>query len=457
LKKQKTGTPRKTLSWMTGFLFVLILISCSPEIKTDYQEFYDKSYGKVLFIINGNAETLSAYSPDDMKVYRDLQTVGHNGSSEAWPSDLLSIGNDLFTVCSGQNVIEKYDSRTLDYLGNLYLKNGFNPLLLAPLGSGDHAAVTGFATDEIVIVNLNELSMTSGFLKVYSESSGTITDTNATGDNYQRSPTGIAATDNTLYVSNVRYDASILLTDVNGETIPFGDAFARAAGNFREGTLSVFTLNSGKTSASLVREINLDKLLGDLPGESPYYPGNGLNPQSLFLLEGKLHIVCTGTNGGEARKYTSSEYIPPGSTTNTIVPGTDPDDGVILVMNLNDSENPTLEKVVSIGGSPSGYRFSMDTDRKILYMAGVGGIQSYDYEGEAVLRASSNPILAGSDPSSDYYSHLLYKDDMLYISNYSGNKLNRIQVIGSGKTPEYTRLEDLVIGDGPGAMAFYIR
>jgi hypothetical protein len=388
-------------------------------------------------------------------VYKDLQTVGHNGSSEAWPNDLLSMDDSLFAVSSGQNVIEKYDSRTLDYEGKIYLKNGFNPLTLCLLGTEGQAAIAGFETDEVVLVNLNDLSMTSGFLEVY-ESSESITTTNATGDNYQRSPTGIAASDSTLYVSNVRYDASILLTDTDGEYIEYDDAYARAAGNFREGTLSVFSLNSGKTSATLATEIDLDGLLSDETGTS-YFPGDGLNPQSLFILEGKLHIVCTGTNGGEARYYTEGEYIPSGYDEGDLVPGTDPDDGVILVMDLTDPENPTLEKVVEIGGSPSGFRFSMDTDRKILYMAGVGGIQSYDYETEVALRDSSNPILAGSDPSSDYYSHLFYRDDMIYISNYSENKLNRIQVVGSGKTPVYTRLEDLVCGDGPGAMAYYIK
>jgi len=442
---------------------ILLLLSCSPEIKTDYQEFFEKNYSTALYILNGEAETISAYSPEDQKLYRDLQTLGHNGSSEAWPNDVLQTGGSLYTVCSGQNVIEQYDGRTLDYKGKIYLKNGFNPLTVCPLGSDGQAAIAGFQTDEIVLVNLNDLSRTSDFLKVYEEvnlpsdshreTSVPPTTKNATGENRFRRPTGIAASDSALYVTNVRYDTSILLTDTDGNLIDYKGSPARAAGYFREGTLSVFETDGQNRTAALIREIDLDAAYALKTGK-PYFPGNGLNPQSVFVLEGKLHIVCTGTNGGDARQYTDGEYIPAGYSAGDTVPGTDPDDGVILVMNLAAPLEPVLEKVIPIGGSPAGFRSSMDPVRKILYLAGVGGIQSYDYAGEKALRDSSNPILAGTNPAEDYYSHVLYEDNMLYISDYSHDRLNRILVSGSSSSPGYERLDSLVCGDGPGAMAF---
>jgi Beta propeller domain len=452
---------QKTILIMLPFL--LVIMSCEPEIESEYQEFYNKNYSRALFILSGTAECLDAYSPDDNRVFTNLQTVGHNSGSEAWPSDLLIRGSSIYTVCSGQNVIEKYDARSLDYLGKIYLKNGFNPLLLNSVGNAGQAVISGFATDEIVMLSLENLTMTDSFASVYEEvtladgshreSKAATTTKNAVGDNHHRSPSGIAVSGNTVYVSNVRYDSSILLSDNSGNLISYDGANVRAAGSFREGTLSVFSTDVSNERATLVREINLDNLYAQLSGID-YTPGNGLNPQSLFVLNGKLHIVCTGTNGGEKRNYTSDEYLPEGYNPGDPVPGTDPDDGLILVMDISDTQNPVLENAISMGGSPVGFRSSIDSSRNILYLAGVGGIQSYNYLTEQTLHASTDPILAGSDPSKDYYSYILFEDDILYISNFTNNSLNMIQVLSDGT---YNLLDSKNSSGGPGALAFYTK
>ena len=435
---------RKTFLMMLPFL--LVIISCKPEIESEYQEFYNKNYNQVLFILSGTGECLDAFSPDDDRVFTNLQTVGHNSGSEAWPSDLLIRDSSIYTICSGQNVVEKYDARSLDYLGKIYLKNGFNPLLLNPVGDEGQAVVSGFASDEIVMVNLEDLTMTGSYSSVYEEvtladgshreSKTAVTAKNAVGDNHFRSPSGLAATGNTVYVSNVRYDSSILLTNASGDLINYDGAYVRAAGSFREGTLSVFSTDTSNQTATLVRELNLDGLYTQLSGRE-YIPGNGLNPQSLFVLNGKLHVVCTGTNGGEERSYTSEEYRPEGFDLGDPIPGTDPDDGIILVMDISD-----------------GFRSSRDNSRNILYLAGVGGIQSYNYSTEQILHDSSDPILAGSDPSKDYYSYILFEDDVLYISNFTNNSLNRIQVLNDGT---YNLLDSKNSSGGPGALGFYTK
>ncbi|MBF9016358.1 MULTISPECIES: beta-propeller domain-containing protein [unclassified Oceanispirochaeta] len=452
---------RKTFLIMLPFLFVII--SCKPEIESEYQEFYNQNYSHVLFILSGTAECLDAFSPDDDRVYTNLQTVGHNSGSEAWPSDLFIRDSSIYTICSGQNVVEKYDALSLDYLGKIYLKNGFNPLLLNPVGDEGQAVVSGFASDEIVMVSLEDLTMTGSFSSVYEEvtladgshreSKTAPTTKNAVGDNHFRSPSGIAATADTVYVSNVRYDSSILLTNGSGDLISYDGANVRAAGSFREATLSIFSTDTSNQTTTLVRELNLDDLYTQLSG-TDYFPGNGLNPQSLFVLNGKLHVVCTGTNGGEERRYTSGEYRPEGYDLGDPIPGTDPDDGLILVMDISDAQNPVLESVISIGGSPVGFRSSRDSSRNVLYLAGVGGIQSYNYSTEQILHGSSDPILAGSDPSKDYYSYILFEDDILYISNFTNNSLNRIQVLNDGT---YNLLDSKSSSGGPGALAFYTK
>jgi len=443
--------------------FIFVIISCKPEIESEYQEFYNKNYSQVLFILSGTAECLDAYSPDDDKVFTNLQTVGHNSGSEAWPSDLLIRDSSIYTICSGQNVVEKYDARSLDYLGKIYLKNGFNPLLLNPVGDEGQAVVSGFASDEIVMVSLEDLTMTGSFSSVFEEvtladgshreSKTAVTTKNAVGDNHFRSPTGVAATGNTVYVSNVRYDSSILLTNGSGDLISYDGANVRAAGSFREGTLSVFSTDTSNQTATLVRELNLDDLYTKKSGIN-YFPGNGLNPQSLFVLNGKLHVVCTGTNGGEKRNYTSGEYHPEEYDLSDPITGTDTDDGLILVIDISDAQNPVLESAISIGGSPVGFRSSQDSSRNILYLAGVGGIQSYNYSTEQILHGSSDPILAGRRTSTEFYYSIFFLDDVLYISNFTNNSLNRIQVLNDGT---YNLLDSKSTSGGPGALAFYTR
>ncbi len=450
----------------TLVLLSLLFFSCEEEIKTDYQSFMDKDYPSALLVLNGEAETISAYSAEDDKVYKNLQLVGHNGTSEAWPADMVQSGDSLYVVCSGQNSIEKYNAETLDYEGEIYLKNGYNPMTLCLLENGTKAAVAGYESDEIVVVDLAAMTRLSGYIPSFEEialpagshreSRISESDKNAVGENHSRGTTGLAVSGTVLYAGNVRYDSSILLTDSNGNLISYEGSDARAAGYFREGTLSVFQLGDNFASASLIREINLQEQFETLGG-TPYFPGDGLNPQSLFVLEGKLHIICTGTNGGSARTYTSGEYIPNGYSEGNIVPGTDPDDGVVLVMDLTDPLNPGLEKIISIGGSPSGFRDSADTAGKVLYLAGVGGIQSYNYAAETVLRGSDNTILAGSDPSTDFYSHVLYSSGRLYVSDYTHDKLNILIVSDNGTNYSYELAESHTIGDGPGALTVMTR
>ena len=101
-----------------------------------------------------------------------------------------------------------------------------------------------------------------------------------------------------------------------------------------------------------------------------------------------------------------------------------------------------------------GFRGSLDPADTIVYLAGVRGVQSYNYTTERVLRDSRNMILAGDDPSLDYYSHILYNNGILYVSDYTHDKLNRISISHNVSQNTYSLLPTLTIGDGPGAMAF---
>ncbi len=415
------------LSLLTVILGALLSFSSckAPEAENDYQAFIQKDYGEVLFILAGLSDSLSAYTPLDNRVFLNLQSLGHHGLSQAIPNDLLLEEGGLYVVCSGQNVVERYDSRSLDWEGECYLKNGFNPMIFCPVGK-DLGAVSGFLGDEIVFIDLKNMTKASGFLKVFGPSG---TEQNGFGDEYSRGPTGMAFFEDSrgeayLYVASVRYDLHI----------PGGTGYFRQAG------LSVFKVNTDRRGAVLLREIDLESL-----SNSGYSPGKGLNPQSLFVLEGKsgreLVLVCTGTNGGG------------------VAAGAD--DGKVLTLDLDDPAHPGSQfaELREIGGSPAAYRHSMDRKRGILYLSGVGGLTSWDYKNRQVLRGGDTPIISGSDPDQDYYSHVLYRNNRLYVSDFSHDRLNILSVSGaedgSGNAAlEYKLLENPQCGDGPGALVF---
>jgi hypothetical protein len=312
-----------------------------------------------------------------------------------------------------------------------------------------------------------------------SETTTDPTDKNATGDNKDRgSSCGVVylnGTSSRLYVSNVRYDASILLKDPwyedEADLAEWSGNSVKAGGYFREATISIFGFNAdvltdGATDTEinlkLIKEINLEDLFYNGKGSGEYFPGNGLNPQSLFILDGMLNIVCTGTNGGSTSYYGDSEFIPDDLpeeySDDNEKPGTNPDDGVIIIADISDPDNPAYITHLDIGGSPSGFRNAIDSDRKIVYLAGVGGIQSYRYGEDAdsytVLHPYSNMLLTAEDPDSDYYAGLCYDEiyNALYISFYSDDSLKRIDVSGTEESPIYSDTQSFSVGDGPGAL-----
>lgn len=471
-----------------ALLGLLLFTACPTEVKTDYQAFREADPSRVLYLLNGSGETFSGLDCEGGVLYNDLQTLGHTAGSRGIPNDILIREGRIFVLLSGQNSIESYDAVSLDYVDRLYLKNGFNPLNFIPAGDTGYAFITGYKTDEVVLVDLRELSLASAFVPVYEavslpdgaheESSAATTLKNGVGDNKHRGVTGGAVllngADSRLYLSNVRYDPKILLTDGDGNPVEYGGSVVRANGYFRQGTLSVLCFDadalggggSGDPSLALIREIDLDSLYRTAAGGESYFPGDGLNPQSLLLLEGRLHVVCTGTNGGEPRTFTAGEYIPPGYDVGDTVPGTDPDDGLVLILDTADGgtpDAPIYERHLAIGGSPAAFRSSVDGDAKIVYLAGVGGIHAYSYGPGAgdfsILRGGDNPVVTAENPPADYYSHLFYDsaDRILYASFFSGSSLLAVSVSGPGSNPTYGPPLVRRTGDGPGALALWER
>jgi len=469
-------TVKKSLYTLLG---IFLLSACQVVIENDYQSFREANLSRALYILNGSGDTLSALDCDHGTIYNNLQVVGHSNSNGI-PNDIITLNNKIYVLLSGQNSIEKYDAVTLDYEGKCYLKNGFNPLNFVPVGETGFAFVTGYKSDEVVLVNLNNLRLESGFISVYTkvslpsgaheETKASPTDKNAIGDNKHRGVTGGAVvldgSNSRLYLSNVRYDSKILLTESDGKLAVYNGSNVRANGYFRQGTLSIFSfdasdMDNGITDLTLIKEIDMETLFHTATGYDDYFPGDGINPQSIQVLDGRLHIICTGTNGGKIRQFTGSEYIPAGYSTGDTVPGTDPNDGIVLILDISNQDSPAYFKHLPIGGSPSAFRNSIDKDRKIVYLAGVGAIHAYGYGEDAVdnsiIRGNSNPVLKADNPSADYYSCLLYDsvEQILYASFFSDSSLIYITVSGSGENPLYGSPGSTRTGDGPGALALW--
>ena len=460
------------------------LSSCAPAVVTDYQAYMDAGLSKAVLVLNGDAESISALDPVSGKVYNNIQLVGHSGTNRAVPSDMMISGDRLTVMLSGQNSTESYDKINLDYVevGKHYFKNGYNPMTFIPVPEKSWVFAAGFETDEVQPVNLSAASDNYAFVKAYepvtmpadahSETKAAVSAGNAVGDNRKRGSTGGAVLQNgafsRLYVTNVRYDPSVLMTE-DGELVEYPEASGRnvkAGGHFREATVSIFAFNAdamtdGASPASinfrLLKEVSLEQLFNEAAG-GDYFPGDGLNPQSAFILDGRLNVICTGANGGSVSVYSEAEYIPPGFSAGDQKPGTDPDDGLIIILDISEPDNPAYMTHLEIGGSPAGFRNSIDSVRRIVYLAGVGGIQSYRYGASpgdfAVQHASANMILTSQNPDTDYYSGLYYddSDDVLYISFFTGDSIKTVIAAGSADSPLYTEGNSYSVGDGPGAL-----
>jgi hypothetical protein len=105
----------------------------------------------------------------------------------------------------------------------------------------------------------------------------------------------------------------------------------------------------------------------------------------------------------------------------------------------------------------------VDPVRKIVYLAGVGGIQSYSYGSSAadysVMHSSSDMILASAQTADNFYSGLSYDTDadVLFVSSYTDDSINTINVTGTAGSPGYTYGTSVKAGDGPGALSMLQR
>ncbi len=125
------------------------------------------------------------------------------------------------------------------------------------------------------------------------------------------------------------------------------------------------------------------------------------NPQGVIALPEleEVHIICTGKNGG------------PGS-----------DDGKIVIV---DAKKDQKVGQLDIGGSPGWGGNGIDWQRKIIYLTGMGGLMSYNYQTRKIIHPSSNYLVTGQDPNGDFYSGVVVDitNNRLFVCHFNRDKI----------------------------------
>lgn len=166
----------------------------------------------------------------------------------------------------------------------------------------------------------------------------------------------------------------------NGKVYVCNTAWDYQLFDFREGTVSVIDTGSNEVTATI---------------------SVGKNPQAAIPFPdlNEVHIVCTGKNGGD-----------------------DADDGAVYIV---DSDTDEVKEIIKVGGSPSWSEGAVDRTNKIVYLTGIGGLQSYNYSTREVFHGSNDYILAGDNAESDFFSGVVV-DEMfrvLYVCFFSADKI----------------------------------
>ena len=227
---------RSALPAASAVLLVFLLFSCMRQPYVPPSERQAEDFDKEYYIINTLAETISIINGNDTdEVYPDILTTG------MWPNYIHFHRGNLYIVNSGDNAISVYDESTFEYIGEIYFGAGSNPWTIIPKDGTDTAFVPCFASGDMAVVNLADLSIEKRVPLGKGPEAGV----------YQ---------DGKVYVGNTAW---------NYQHFTFDD-----------GTVSVIDADSGEKTATVTV---------------------GINPQSILAFPDdihEIHVICTGKNGG---------------------------------------------------------------------------------------------------------------------------------------------------------------
>jgi DNA-binding beta-propeller fold protein YncE len=303
-----------------------------------------------VLVLNGGSETISSF---------DLSTgslTPFAAPAGSWPNRFVSLPDrgEIAVVASGDNEIQFHDAHTLALVGAADVGAGSNPW--AGARWGDRLIASNWLSGGIVEV---DVASRAPLRRLSTSASG---------------PEGILVEGDLAYVA---------CTHDHGPT-----------DSYLDGWVDVVDLASWTVLASIPVAVN---------------------PQEIHRApDGRLHVVCTGTNG---------------------TADTDPNDGAISVVNPS---TRTVESVVSIGGSPGRLAFGAGG---IGWVAGYwGGVRRYDALTLAILPPPPDPELAASGFSAVAWDST---SGTMYVASHEHDLL-----IAIDETTDSIR-EAWIVGDGP--------
>jgi YVTN family beta-propeller protein len=277
-----------------------------------------------------------------------------------WPNHLLFYGDFIYLTNSGDNNIEIYNESTFEFIDEIYLGTGSNPWMIIPAEDTGKGYVPNFVAGTVSVIDFQT-----------SEVTGTV--------EVGKGPEGGVYQNGKIYICNTAWNYQSF--------------------DFDEGTVSVIDC----ADDTVVNTISVGK-----------------NPQSAVAFPDleEVHVICTGTNGGD-----------------------DADDGLVYII---DTASDTVTEIIDIGGSPGGGAGGIDAAAETLYLTGVGGLQSYNYVTKEVLHGSSDYILQGPDPSSDFFSSVLVdqREGLIYVCHFSDDTIVVLDL------DDYSEVKEIQGSDG---------
>lgn len=162
-------------------------------------------YAGIVYIVNGDSETLSKYDTETGQIFNHIINVGEYANQ-------IFIKDDTgYVVNSGEHNIQVIDLTTENTIGSINCPNGSNPYWMTILPDGSKGYVTGLFTNQVYIFNPDTYQVTGSI-------------------NVGSGPEGLYLYGDRLYVCNTCYGSpngtiSVIDTDndVVTETIIVGN------------------------------------------------------------------------------------------------------------------------------------------------------------------------------------------------------------------------------------------
>ena len=309
-------------------------------------------YGYDLFVVNSNSQTLSKIETESENVNNDFAVLGQFPGTA--PNKAAFENGFAYVVISYENCVQKIDISSGNIRSYIFLEDSSTPNDIV-IAEG-YAYVTGNITNKVYKIDLADDSVV-----------GNVT--------VGTSPQGMCIYENSLYVCNTGFNQSDYTYEPGSVSVIDHDTFEVTE------TISVST-----------------------------------NPAVAAIVNGDLHVVCTG------------DYV------NNF--------GKVDIVNLEDYQTETI---IDIGSSPASITFA-NNGKVYLGNAWPAGIFVYDAQTYEIESTPDDAVFIGGNSVSCNDEYLVVGDAVDYIQN---------SVVRLYNLSDYSLAEEYEVGVGVTDAKFY--